>query len=41
MIESCGVETQKKMKIFLNDVDLSKFNFVGAKVLLKKFSEIK
>ena len=41
MIESCGTETQKKIKTLLNGIDLSKFSFAGAKVLRKKIDEIK
>ena len=41
MIESCGVETQKKIKKILDGLDLVKFSFAGAKVLRKKIDEIK
>jgi hypothetical protein len=41
MIESCGAETQKKIKVLFKDVDLTKLSFAGAKVLRKKLDEIK
>lgn len=41
MIESCGMKIKKQLKDLLEDVDLAKFKFAGAKVLTKKIDEIK